>query len=108
MDATQQDIETCFSEFGKIVSANLIKDPITQASLGTCNLTFANRSDAVKAIEKYNQQMADGRLLSVVEITVPVPPASTSIVGASSSQSTSPTSPKTTTVAATAAVSGNL
>ncbi len=56
-----------FSEFGKVVSANVITDRYSGRSRGFGFVEFADDSEAQKAIESMNGKEVDGRELRVSE-----------------------------------------
>ncbi|MDP6113365.1 MAG: RNA-binding protein [Planctomycetota bacterium] len=61
------DLETMFTEFGEVVSANLITDQDTGRSRGFGFVEMAESAAAAKAIEALNGKDVDGRALTVNE-----------------------------------------
>jgi hypothetical protein len=60
LGTTADDVVTIFKRCGPITSAKQV--PGTQVKI---RLTFKLASDAIKAVEKFDKQQADGKLLSV-------------------------------------------
>ncbi|MFP6665820.1 MAG: RNA-binding protein [Pirellulales bacterium] len=61
------DLETMFSQFGTVESAQVISDRDTGRSKGFGFVEMANDGDAQAAIDGLNDQETDGRRLSVNE-----------------------------------------
>jgi RNA recognition motif-containing protein len=61
------DLETMFSQFGTVESAQVISDRDTGRSKGFGFVEMANDGDAQAAIDGLNDQENDGRRLSVNE-----------------------------------------
>merc|ERR1712050_642314 len=70
---TEQDMKELFSEFGKLSKISLHYDKNGKPQ-GTCDIKFAEKSFALKAIKKYNKVPLDGRPmeLKLVENYTPV------------------------------------
>lgn len=63
--ATEQDLETLFSEHGEVLSTTIIKDRYSGRSKGFGFVEFANNEDAQKAKQALNGQDLKGRALRV-------------------------------------------
>ena len=66
-DATSEQLEQMFSEFGEVVSANVITDRDTGRSRGFGFVEMAEGAAAEKAIEALNGKDMGGRALTVNE-----------------------------------------
>ncbi|KAI8851057.1 hypothetical protein BC829DRAFT_133480 [Chytridium lagenaria] len=75
--ASAEDVKTVFSEFGNILQCSLSID--SQGS-GFAEIVFDNRKSTLAAIQKYHNQIADGKTLQVLEVSLGL-----SIAGASKS-----------------------
>ncbi len=65
---TNEDaLNEAFSKAGKVLSAIIIKDRMTQRSKGFGFIEMENDAEADKAIEMYNNQEIDGRRVVVNE-----------------------------------------
>ena len=64
---SESELETVFSEFGKINSVNIIKDRETGQSKGFGFVEMENDSDAKKAISSLNRKEISGRTIMVNE-----------------------------------------
>ena len=64
---SESELETVFSEFGKINSVNIIKDRETGQSKGFGFVEMDNDSDAKKAISSLNRKEISGRTIMVNE-----------------------------------------
>jgi len=64
---TEASLSEAFSEFGEVVSANLITDRMTGRSRGFAFVEMADNSAATAAIEGLNGKPLDGRNLRVDE-----------------------------------------
>ncbi|MBO5606653.1 MAG: RNA-binding protein [Treponema sp.] len=62
---TEETLRNVFSQFGELVSANLIVDRDTQQSKGFGFIEFANDADADNAISAQNGKELDGRKIRV-------------------------------------------
>ncbi|KAJ3215741.1 hypothetical protein HDU67_010379 [Dinochytrium kinnereticum] len=75
--ATAEDVKEVFKEFGRIQKCTL---SIDNHGNGFAEIVFDNRRSSLAAIEKYHNQIADGKTLKVVEVNLGL-----SIAGASKS-----------------------
>ena len=66
-DATEQDIEQAFTEYGEVKSVNIIKDRETGRSRGFCFVEMKDRQAGLDAIEGLNLQEIQGRSVTVNE-----------------------------------------
>ncbi|KAJ1719420.1 hypothetical protein LPJ61_006309, partial [Coemansia biformis] len=64
MEASTEDVKTCFKQFGAIKSCTLLYDSNGRAS-GHAEVTYATKAAAEEAVAKLNNALADGRRLSV-------------------------------------------
>jgi RNA recognition motif-containing protein len=64
---TEQSLADAFAKAGKVLSAVIITDHMTQRSKGFGFVEMENEADADKAIEMYNNQELDGRRIVVNE-----------------------------------------
>ncbi|KAL6867475.1 hypothetical protein ACP4OV_015499 [Aristida adscensionis] len=55
-DWVDEDIRKVFSEFGKIESIKIIKNPVTNSTKGFAFLCYGNTEDAMKALEKVSEE----------------------------------------------------
>ena len=62
-----EKLREIFSAFGDIEEVQVIKDKVSGRSKGFGFVTFANKEDAEKAIEKLNDKEVEGRNLKVNE-----------------------------------------
>lgn len=62
--ATEENVTTLFSKYGKIKNVNIIKDMDTGQTKGFCFIEFDNQADAQKALE-LNDKIFNGRTLKV-------------------------------------------
>jgi RNA recognition motif-containing protein len=70
-DTTDQGLEQSFSEYGEIVSAEVVRDRNTDRSRGFGFVEFSQEEDAQKAKEAMNGKELDGRVLKVDEARPP-------------------------------------
>ncbi|KAK9913468.1 hypothetical protein M0R45_037282 [Rubus argutus] len=81
-DVTNRDIELLFSEVGDLERHSIHYDK-SGRSKGTAEVVYVHHSDAVAAIERYNNQLLDGKQMEIklvglhVVASVPVPPNQT-------------------------------
>ena len=64
---TEQTLADAFSKAGKVISAVIIMDRMTQRSKGFGFVEMENDDEAQAAIEMYNDQELDGRRVVVNE-----------------------------------------
>lgn len=62
-------LQTIFSECGQITDAWTV--PSGNSATAAIRVTFVERPAMLKAIQRYDQQQADGRTLSVKEVAMP-------------------------------------
>ncbi len=62
---TEDELKTMFSEFGEIVSVNIIKDRFSGNSKGFGFIDMPNNSEADKAIKALNKSTLNGREIKV-------------------------------------------
>ena len=66
-DVTDEDLRSAFEAFGKVASANVIKDKYSGQSRGFGFVEMAERSEAQAAIDGLNAKELKGRTLNVNE-----------------------------------------
>jgi RNA recognition motif-containing protein len=66
-DATEDDIEQAFAEFGEVSSVNIIKDRETGRSRGFCFVEMPDLEAGKTAIEELNLKRIAGRAITVNE-----------------------------------------
>lgn len=64
-DADENDLRTLFEKFGRLGRANIVRDRDTQESKGFGFVSFENRMDAERAMNKMNGRGYDNLILSV-------------------------------------------
>lgn len=64
-NVTEDDLNTAFSEFGKVESVSLISDKFTGQSKGFGFVEMPNNSEADKAIKGLNETAFKGRNIKV-------------------------------------------
>ena len=69
-DVNDEELEKNFSEFGEIVSAIIIKDPVSGRSKGFGFVEFSDEDSAKKAKEGMDGKEVSGRTLKVDEARV--------------------------------------
>ena len=66
---TEDDLKAVFSEFGEVVSVNIIKDKYSGKSKGFGFVEMPNNSEADKAIKSLNGSQLQGRDIKVNQAT---------------------------------------
>jgi RNA recognition motif-containing protein len=66
-DATEEDIEQAFGEYGEVSSVNIIKDRETGRSRGFCFVEMPDPEAGKTAIEELNLKRIAGRAITVNE-----------------------------------------
>lgn len=70
---TKEDLEKLFSEFGQVVSVNLITDKFSGRSKGFAFVEMSTEEEAKAAAEKLDGSELDGRNIKVNEARPPKP-----------------------------------
>jgi len=66
-DATEDDIQNAFAQYGEVSSVNIIKDRETGRSRGFCFVEMPNADEGKAAIDGLNLQRIAGRAVNVNE-----------------------------------------
>lgn len=66
-EVTEEDLKTNFSEVGKVLSCNIIKDKYTGLSRGFGFVEMETEKEAEEAIKKFNGGQLLGKTISVNE-----------------------------------------
>jgi len=66
---TEDELKTVFSEFGEVVSVNIIKDKYSGKSKGFGFVEMPKNSEADKAIQSLNGSQLQGRDIKVNQAT---------------------------------------
>jgi RNA recognition motif-containing protein len=66
-DATEDDVQSAFAEYGEVASVNIIKDRETGRNRGFCFVEMPNADEGKAAIEGLNLQRIAGRAVNVNE-----------------------------------------
>ena len=66
-NATEDDIEKAFAQYGEVSAVNIIKDRETGRSRGFAFVEMSDDTAAKEAIEKVNLTEIDGRAITVNE-----------------------------------------
>lgn len=61
---SEKDMRELFGEFGKLTKVNLHHDKNGKPQ-GSCDINFAKKSDALKAVKRYNKVPLDGRPMEI-------------------------------------------
>jgi len=67
-NVNETELQELFSEFGEIVSVNLIMDRYSGRSKGFAFIDMPNNSEADKAIKALNKSMFNGREIKVNQV----------------------------------------
>ena len=66
-NATENELESVFGQYGEVTSVNIIKDRETGRSRGFAFVEMRDGNQAREAIEQVNLQEIDGRCITVNE-----------------------------------------
>ncbi len=64
-DTSEEEIKTAFEKMGKVISVTLAKDKNTGMSKGYGFVEMSTKQEALKAIEKMNNEFVGARMIKV-------------------------------------------